>query len=249
MKGRDPTALMSADRDISPLPTQPFDSVGDAEDVLRRRAAQQHHDLRRDQLDLPRQKRAARLDLLRRGVAVARWTPIHDIRDVDILGIKRDRPQHTVQKLAGAAHEGLALQVLVAARRFADEHDAGLRIAPREAQRFRGALEAAPVECRERLAQGFQRLALGGRGVSHRRLRRCYRRSDRCARRPGQLEPRLGPVERRIGHGVVHAHGLIPGEHRAHLFGVGDVSHRLCQSGSVPPPRQAQVASRPSMPP
>ena len=53
------------------------------------------------------------------------------------LGRARDRPigcEHAVEKLAGAADEGLALKVLIAARRFADEHDMGLRIAVGEAQ-------------------------------------------------------------------------------------------------------------------
>jgi len=40
-----------------------------------------------------------------------------------------DHLQHLVEQLAGAADEGQADAVFVAARRFADEHDAACRIA------------------------------------------------------------------------------------------------------------------------
>ena len=68
-----------------------------------------------------------------------------------------DRGEHAVEQLAGAADEGLALQVLVAARRLADQHDARGDAAAGEAQALRRALERAAFEL------GEQRLELGQR--------------------------------------------------------------------------------------
>ena len=84
--------------------------------------------------------------LLRRRRAVAGRPPGHDVGDVDRRAVEPDRRQHAVEQFAGAADEGQALDVFVAARRFADEHHARLRIAVGEDELGRGRLERAALE-------------------------------------------------------------------------------------------------------
>ena len=81
-----------------------------------------------------------------------------------ILGVARqaDGRQHAVEQLAGAADEGLALQILVAARRLAHQHDAGIRVAVGEAQVGGGLLQRAGIEGRKRRHDIVEALA-GGR--------------------------------------------------------------------------------------
>ena len=88
----------------------------------------------------------------------AGWTPIDRVGDVDLLLRKSDRCQHAVEQLAGASDKGLALQILVASRRLADQHDPGSLAAARKAQRLGRALERAAVEGAD---QGFE-LGKGG---------------------------------------------------------------------------------------
>ena len=98
------------------------------------------------QLDLPREEWRAGLDLLGRRRAVAGRAPIDGVGDVDMLLAEPDRVQHAVEQLPGASDEGLAAEVLVAARRLADQHDARLVAAALEAQALRRALERAALE-------------------------------------------------------------------------------------------------------
>ena len=130
----------------------------DAEDSLRRGAAEEHENGGRQQLDLAGEKRGACLDLLRRRRAIARRAPIDRVGDVDVVLGKPDRRQHAVEQLSGAADEGLALQVLVAARSLSDQHDAGRRAASGKAQAFRGPPQRAALE------SGDQGLELRQRG-------------------------------------------------------------------------------------
>ena len=62
------------------------------------------------------------------------------------LARQADRGQHPVQELARRADEGLALDVLVAARRLAHQHDARSGVAVGKAQPGRRLLERAGVE-------------------------------------------------------------------------------------------------------
>src|SRR5205823_10323302 len=52
--------------------------------------------------------------------------------DVDLVALEIDRLDHLRQQLAGAADERDALDVFVAARRLADEHEVGVGIADAE---------------------------------------------------------------------------------------------------------------------
>ena len=113
------------------------------------------------ELDLPCEERRASLDLLRRRRAVAGRTPIDGVGDVDVVLAKSDRLEHAVEQLSRAADERPALQVLVAAGRFADQHEARAVAPAREAEALRRALERATFEARD---QGFE-LGKSGRAV------------------------------------------------------------------------------------
>ena len=70
----------------------------------------------------------------------------NDIRDKDLPPVEANAGQELVQKLAGGADEGLALQILVIARGLAKEEDAGVgapvagdRLARAPMERARGA--------------------------------------------------------------------------------------------------------------
>ena len=116
-------------------------------------SAEQHQHLGGIELDLPGEEGRAGLDLFRRRRAVAGRAPIDGIGDVDIVLGKPDRLKHAVEQLPGAADEGLALQILVAAGRFADQHEARAVAAAREAEALRRALERAAFETCD---QGFE---------------------------------------------------------------------------------------------
>ena len=106
---------------------------------------------------------------LRRRRAVAGRAPRHDVGDVDRGAVEADRGQHAVEQFAGAADEGQALDVFVAAGRFADEHQPCLRIAVGEHQLRGGRLEGAAVESLQNGAQFVERFgALGGGARCHR---------------------------------------------------------------------------------
>ena len=147
----------------------------------RRRAARE---LGRHQLDLALEERAADLRLLRGRRAVSGRTPVDDVGDVHVRLAQPDGREHLVEQLAGAADERLALQVLVAAGRLADQHEAGLGCAAVEAQVLGRGLEAQPSKWRAWLPasssvaawraalRAAMTAASGGRG---RELPRCHR--------------------------------------------------------------------------
>ena len=71
-------------------------------------------------------------DLVRLGIAVARRTALDHVGDVDLVARQVHRLDHLRQQLARAADERDPLDVLVGARRLADEHQIGVRIADAE---------------------------------------------------------------------------------------------------------------------
>ena len=128
------------------------------------------------QFDLPLDEGQADLRFLRRRRAVAGRPPRDDIGDVGLAAVEPDRRDHPVQQLAGTSDERQALDVLVAPGRFADEHDARLRIAVGKHQPRRGVFQRAAVEIFQQRAQRLQR-----RRGSRRFPRRCDRRLRRAA--------------------------------------------------------------------
>src|ERR1019366_8652944 len=96
---------------------------------------------------------AAGFDFEGFGIAVARWAALRDIGDVDVASVEPCRLEQAVEQTTRRADEGLALTVLVLARRFTDCHHAGghravpgHRLGAGEVQRAGGALGNASVE-------------------------------------------------------------------------------------------------------
>src|SRR5690606_32909602 len=85
--------------------------------------------------------------------------------------VEADRRQHAVEQPAGAADEGQTLQVLVAARRLADEHDVGLRVAVCKDEILGRIFQIAAVEIDEQLLQFRKRTRAARQIASPRRLR------------------------------------------------------------------------------
>ena len=68
-------------------------------------------------------------DFLGRGLAVVGRAAFDDVADVHALARKADGAEHPRQKLSRRTHEGQALQILLLAGPFADEHQRRVRIA------------------------------------------------------------------------------------------------------------------------
>ena len=115
--------------------------------------------------------------------------------------------------------KGLPLQILVAAGRFADQHEAGVLASPREAEALGRALERATVE---RCDQGLE-LGKGG-GLSHAgRVDASATSRGRCGRGAwpwlgagggGLGRGRGKAIDRRLADRLVDAHRRVPGEQR-----------------------------------
>src|SRR5262249_15297169 len=113
---------------------------------LHRWRAETHEYIRIGELDLPQRKRQADRAFLGGRRAITRWPPRNNVGDVGRSAVEPDGGQHAVQKLARAADEWKRLQVLLASRRFAHEHHAGLRIAVGKNQLGRRAAKGAALE-------------------------------------------------------------------------------------------------------
>ena len=106
--------------------------------------AQAHQNLGPEQGELVAQPADAGLLLLGEGVPVLRGPALDDIGDVDVaLPVQVHRRQELIQVLAGPAHKGLSLQVLVLARALSHEHHLGLGVAHPEHHVVAGLAKAA----------------------------------------------------------------------------------------------------------
>ena len=171
MEGRDGADLARAGMEVEPAPARALDAFLDAEQRLRRRAAEADQHVRIGELDLALDERQADLALLRRRRAVAGRAPRNDVGDVGAAAVEPDRRHHQVEQLAGAPDEGQAFEVLLASRRLADEH------------------HAAPADCRPRTPAAWRSCAARSLRTSA-GCRAAHPGSRRCAR------PRAPPSRR-----------------------------------------------------
>ena len=148
-----------------------------AAQLLRRVVAEARDHLRLDQLDLPEEVRLAGLLLVRDRIAVARWSALDDVRDVDVGAVEPDPGEQLVEQLAGLADERDPLLVLVEARALADEHQVGVRAADSEHD-LRAALgEPAARAARDLARERFELGQLFSRShTNHRNNRLQHRR-------------------------------------------------------------------------
>ncbi len=152
--------MSEAPRHVEDAAAQLRDWLGRAQERLRRELAQGHDHARLDERQLLEQERLARRHFIGLGIAIARRAALDHVGDVDLLAGHAHGLDDLGEQLAGAADERLALLVLVLARRLADEHQAGLRVADAEdhlpaAERGQLAARAARADV---LAQRLQPL-------------------------------------------------------------------------------------------
>src|ERR1700722_1102677 len=114
---------------FEPAPSRLGNSLPGREQRLRCRLPETDKDVGVGKLDQPADERQADGGFLRRRRAVSRRPPRHHVGDIRFRAVEPDRRQHEVEEFSGAADERQAGYVFVAPRRFADEHDARLRIA------------------------------------------------------------------------------------------------------------------------
>ena len=121
-----------------PSPAQPAHGLFRAEQPRHRRRAEGDQRAGLDDVDLLAQVGQARCHFRRLGLAVAGLARRHvgaafeDVADVHVVAGEAHRADDFGEQLSGFADERLALQILVLARRFADEHQLGLGIADAE---------------------------------------------------------------------------------------------------------------------
>jgi hypothetical protein len=80
-----------------------------------------------DEGDLGEQVLPADLDLRGLGIAIARWTALHDIGDEHTAAVETDAAELFAENAAGAADKGPPLPVLFGPGTLSDEHDASIR--------------------------------------------------------------------------------------------------------------------------
>ena len=110
-------------------PAQARDAHLGAEHEVRGKVAQTHDHVRPDGANLFAQEWRADGNLLRLGIAIVWRAALDHIADIDVLASQSRQRQERVEVLAGSAHKWLALQILVAARALAHDHDASIWIA------------------------------------------------------------------------------------------------------------------------
>src|SRR5450759_1401409 len=142
------------------LAVDPRDAVRTGQQPLHRVSPQEQDHRRPDQLHLAIKVRRARGHLLRQRVAVARRPALDDVGDVDLVAVDPNRLQQLVEELAGLAHEGQPLLVLVLSRGLAHDHDPSLcvararhRLRPRAMEGAKGAFLDLLVKDLKRFAQ------------------------------------------------------------------------------------------------
>src|SRR5215469_10406730 len=101
----------------------------DGEQRLGSHSAEGHDGLGLDNLDLPKQVWRAGFAFFALGSAIARWTALDDVGDINVFAAQSHRLDHVIQQLSGATDEWLALNVFVGTGSFTDEHQIGTRIA------------------------------------------------------------------------------------------------------------------------
>ena len=128
---------------LVPATAQRRQGRGGFQHPLRRHPSKQAHHLGRDGFPLGFEPAGAGPHLLGAGIAIVRRPALDDIHDVHRAAIQPQRGQHPIQQLPRATDERLALRVLVAARRLADEQDVRMRIADAEHHLVPGARQLA----------------------------------------------------------------------------------------------------------
>ena len=100
--------------------------------ALEREAPEGDDDSRLDDFNLAANVRTACVELVLLGIAILGRPAFHHISDVDVVACQMHRFDDVGEKLPRPPDERFALDVFVAARRLADEHQIGVGIADAE---------------------------------------------------------------------------------------------------------------------
>jgi hypothetical protein len=96
-----------------------------SESLLDCRCSQQHHDPRRDEIDLAFEPVfATSRQFIAPGGTISRRPTFHAVRDEDLSTRHPYPAQHVIEEPASAANEWTTFSVFCTSRRFAHEHDA-----------------------------------------------------------------------------------------------------------------------------
>ena len=139
-------------------PAELADRLARLEQRLAGHAPERQHDLRVQHAELGVEERRAGSQLVGLRIAIARWAAFDRVGDVHLVARELDRFEHLREQLAGAAHEGLALCVLVGARALADDDELGARAARAEHDRVALLAQRAAAAALEATLLGGQRL-------------------------------------------------------------------------------------------
>lgn len=91
---------------------------------VRRGVAERHNNIGPDASNLLTQKRRASQHFLGTRIAVSRRAALKHVGNVDVFAFEARQRQNAVEVLACRPHKGLALQILIAARRLTNKHHA-----------------------------------------------------------------------------------------------------------------------------
>lgn len=95
---------------------------------VRRGIAERHDYIGPDASNLLTQKRRASQHFLGTRIAVSRRAALKHVGNVDVFAFEPRQRQNAVEVLACRPHKGLALQILIAARRLANKHHASMGV-------------------------------------------------------------------------------------------------------------------------
>lgn len=111
-----------------------------------------------DQPNLLLEKRSASLYLLRLWIPVAGGPTLHDVGDVNLVTTQSGMREQFGQQLARRSNERQPRQVLLAARRLADQHDARMRVTVTEHEPRSPVCEATATAVTDMAPQLLERL-------------------------------------------------------------------------------------------
>src|SRR5438309_2023372 len=139
-------------------PAELADRLARLEQRLAGHAPERQHDLRIQHAELGVEEPCAGSQLVGLRIAIARWAAFDRVGDVHLVARELDRFEHLREQLAGAAHEGLALCVLLGARALADDDELGAWAARAEHDRVALLAQRAAAAALEATLLGGQRL-------------------------------------------------------------------------------------------
>ena len=155
-----------------------------------------------DGVELRHQERVARRDLVRLRVPVPLRPALDHVGDVAVaLAVEAHRREHPREELPGAAHEGLALPVLLLAGALTDHHQPRVRASGAEGDGRAAPAELAARAPLERALLLAERVARVGEGSARQR--------DLPDAQVAVVAQRLGEPAQAVGEGLSRiVHGL-----------------------------------------